>query len=90
MVVDPYKPPGASDESFEQMISEAATFLYHAAQRGFDVTLSLPRLTLRAAENEPARPLFRALALLEPAYEPVQQVLDRNSVLFSLGGRRAA
>jgi uncharacterized protein (DUF58 family) len=89
VVVDPYKPAAVSDERFEEMVSEAATFVWNAVQQNFDVTLSLPRVTLRARENEPASPLFRALALLEPVYEPVHQVLDRNSVLFSVN-RRAA
>jgi uncharacterized protein (DUF58 family) len=89
VVVDPFKPATVSEESFEAMISEAATFVWNAVQQNFDVTLSLPRATLRAREHEPASPLFRALALLEPVYEPVHQVLDRNSVLFSVN-RRAA
>lgn len=84
VVVDPYKPATVSDDGFEQMIAEAATFVWHAVQQNFDVTLCLPRVTLRARENEPASPLFRALALLEPVYEPVHQVLERSSVLFSV------
>jgi uncharacterized protein (DUF58 family) len=86
VVVDPYKPAGTSDDDFEEMIGAAATFLYHAARRGLDLTLSMPRLTLRARGNEPATPLFRALALLEPAFEPVHQILERNAVLFSVAG----
>lgn len=89
VVIDPYKPATVSDESFERMISEAATFIWNAVQQNFDVTLSLPRVALRTREHEPAAHLFRALALLEPAYEPVHQVLDRSSVLFSVN-RRAA
>ncbi len=89
VVVDPYKPATVSDESFEQMIAEASTFVWNAVQQNFDVMLSMPRLLLRAREHEPAGPLFRALALLEPVYEPVHQVLDRNAVLFSVS-RRAA
>lgn len=86
VVVDPYQPRGASEEAFEQLVSEAATFVFHAARRGMDVTLSLPRITVRAKEDESAAPLFHALALVEPAYEPVHQLLDHHSVLFSLGG----
>ena len=88
VVVDPYKPRGTSDDELEQMISAAATFIHQAATRGFDVTLSLPRVTIRAREKESAAPLFRALALLEPVYEPVHQILDRNSVFFSVAGGR--
>ena len=89
VVIDPFKPATASEESFEQMIAEAATFVWNAVQQNFDVTLSLPRVTLRARENEPASPLFRAMALVEPVYEPVHQVLDRSSVLFSVNRRVA-
>ena len=89
VVIDPYKPPTASEESFEEMVSEAATFVWNAVQQNFDVTVVMPRATVRAREHEPASGLFRALALLEPSHEPVHQVLDRNSVLFSVN-RRAA
>ena len=90
VVVDPYLPKGSDEEAFEEMIASAATFVYHAVADGFDVTLSLPRATYRAHERENASPLFRALALIEPAYEPVHQVVDRGTVLFTLGGRRDA
>jgi uncharacterized protein (DUF58 family) len=86
VVVDPYKPREVSDEEYETMISAAATFLFDAVKRGFDVTLSLPRVTVRAREAESATPLFRALALVEPIHEPVHQVLDRDAVLFSARG----
>ena len=64
VVVDPFKPRAASDDDFEQMVSEAATFVHEALRRGFDVVVSMPRLELRAPGE-----IFRALALLEPAYE---------------------
>ncbi|HEX7705306.1 MAG TPA: DUF58 domain-containing protein [Thermoanaerobaculia bacterium] len=85
VVVNPYRPPGTSDERFEEMISEAATFIFHAATRGVDITLSLPRVNVRARESESPEALFRALALLEPLHEPV--TLDgRNAVVFAVGG----
>ncbi|HVE73171.1 MAG TPA: DUF58 domain-containing protein [Thermoanaerobaculia bacterium] len=90
VVVDPYLPKGASEESFDEMVSEATTFVYHAARDGFDVTMSLPRATYRTREGEAASPLFRALALIEPAFEPVHQVVERNTALFTMGGRRDA
>ena len=90
VVVDPYKPKEVTEEAFEEMIEAAATFVYHSVQRGLDVTLSLPRVTLRTREHEPASPLFRALALLEPSYEPVHQLMERNTVLFSAAGGRHA
>jgi uncharacterized protein (DUF58 family) len=88
VIVDPYKPHGISDEEFEEMVSSAATLIFEAARKGYDVTLSLPRVTVRARPAEPAAPLFLALALLEPARERVHQVVDRGSVLFSVSGGR--
>ena len=90
VVVDPFLPKTAGEDAFEEMIAEAATFVFHAAGDGFDVTMSLPRATYRAREGEAASPLFRALALIEPAYESVHQVVDRHTVLFTLGGRHDA
>jgi uncharacterized protein (DUF58 family) len=87
VVVDPYKPRGTTDDEFEQLIATAATFIYDAARRGLDVTLSLPRMTIRARESESAAPIFRALALLEPAHEPLQQLFDRHAIVFSVSGR---
>ncbi len=84
VVIDPYRPRHVSSEQFEEMISAAATFLYDATGRGFDVTLALPRVDVRVRERQPAAPLFRALALLEPVYEPVHQPLDRDAILFSV------
>ena len=90
VVIDPYKPRGASEAEFEEMISAATTLLYFATKRGLDVTLSLPRITLHARESHGSTALFHALALLEPVHEPVYQPLDRDTVLFSLGGGHAA
>ncbi|HYR27369.1 MAG TPA: DUF58 domain-containing protein [Thermoanaerobaculia bacterium] len=86
VVVDLYKPRSVSDDDFESMITSAATLLYHAARRGLDVTLTLPRQTLRAREAEGATALFHALALVEPSFEPVHQILDRDTVLFTVSG----
>lgn len=88
VVVDPYKPRDVSDDEFEEMISGAATFIHQAVRRGLDVILSLPRTTVRAREGQNASPLFRALALADPVFEPVHQTLDRNTVYF--GARKAS
>jgi len=69
------------------MISAAATFLYESARQQLDLTLSLPRVTLHAHDLRSAAALFRALALIEPIYEPVHQTLDRNTILFAVGVR---
>lgn len=84
VVVDPYRPRESTDEELETMISDAATFVFHAIRRGLDVTLLLPRVALRTREAEGAAPLFRALALLEPIYEPVSLLIDRDAVVFSI------
>jgi uncharacterized protein (DUF58 family) len=90
VVVDPHLPKQGAPEEFEQMIAAAATFVWNAAREGFDVTLSLPRATFRARAGEATAPLFRALALIEPAFEPVYQAVDRSTVLFTMGGRHDA
>ncbi len=88
VVVDPFKPRGASHDEFEEMITAAATMIHHASQRGLDVTLSLPRITLHARESHGVTPLFHALALIEPIFEPVHQPLDRDAIFFSISGGR--
>ncbi|HVR38867.1 MAG TPA: DUF58 domain-containing protein, partial [Thermoanaerobaculia bacterium] len=89
VVVDPYKPRGVEDDVFEEMISEATTLVWDAVRRGLDVLLSMPRVTLRASEAQSAEPLFRALALIEPSHEQVEQMVDRNSAVFSLAAGRS-
>ena len=84
VVVDPYKSRSASDDDFEQMISEAATFIHDALHRNLDVMLSLPRATLRARASESSTPIFRALALLDPSHEPLIQTIDRHSMVFAV------
>jgi uncharacterized protein (DUF58 family) len=84
VVVDPFQPRAASDDDFEQMVSEAATFINEALGRGFEVLVSMPRLELRARGGDAVRAMFRALALLEPVYEPFAPLRDRNSVVFGV------
>ncbi|HEV7487936.1 MAG TPA: DUF58 domain-containing protein [Thermoanaerobaculia bacterium] len=83
IVVDPYRPPDVSEESFEEMISEAATFLDDALRSGLDVAFSIPHVTMRS-DREGAASMFRALALLEATREPVAQTVDRDSVIFTV------
>jgi uncharacterized protein (DUF58 family) len=90
VVVDPYRPRGVTDDQFEEMISAATTFIYHSLHRGLDVILTLPRVTLRAKEFEGAIGMFRALALIEPAYELVHQSIERGSVVFAVRRSDAA
>jgi len=88
VVVDPYKPRAVSADDFEEMISDAATFIFDAGARGFDVTLTLPRVDVHSREGQSAAPLFRALALLEAVHEPVEMLVDRGAVYFSVAGGR--
>jgi uncharacterized protein (DUF58 family) len=85
LVVDPFRPADVSEESFEEMISEAATFLDDALHRGLEVTFSIPHITLHSGHDGDVS-MFRALALLEAAREPVAQTMDRDSVIFSVAG----
>jgi uncharacterized protein (DUF58 family) len=87
VIVDPFKPHGVSEERFEEMISAAATFIHDAVDRGMDIKLSLPRVTVRARKEESASPLFRALALIEALHEPVHQQVERHAVVFSVNER---
>jgi uncharacterized protein (DUF58 family) len=83
IVVDPYRPRDASEETFEQMISEAATFLDDALRRDLEVAFSIPHMTIRS-DRDGAAAMFRALALLEASIEPVAQTVDRDSVIFTV------
>jgi uncharacterized protein (DUF58 family) len=83
IVVDPYLPKGVSEETFEEMISEAATFLDDALRSEMEVSFSIPHVTLRS-DRDGEGPMFRALALLESTREPVAQTVDRDSVIFSV------
>ena len=84
VVIDPYKPRGTSQEDFEEMISEAATFIFDAVRRQLDVVAVFPRATMSARGGTPATPIYRALALLDPVYEPVAAEIDRDTVVFAV------
>ncbi|MBK5259177.1 MAG: DUF58 domain-containing protein [Thermoanaerobaculia bacterium] len=87
VVIDPYRPARSSDDEFERMISAATTFVRESLLRGFDVILQLPRLTLRSKDAQGGHSMFRALALLEAAHEPIDQVAEPESIVFSLDRR---
>ena len=84
VVVDPYRPQGTSEEDFEDMVSAATSFVHQALQRGLDVILQLPRVNLRSKDAQAGHSMFRALALIEAAREPLHQASDRDAVVFSL------
>lgn len=85
VAVDPYRPRGTSDAAYEEMISEATTFILDAVDRGLEVIVTLPRITFQAGPQQTARPIYRALALLEATHEPAAQILERGTILFSVG-----
>jgi uncharacterized protein (DUF58 family) len=89
VVVDPNRPRHASDEEFEEMVSAATTFVHQALQRGLDVLLQLPRITLRSKDAQGGHSMFRALALLEATREPLHQATDRHAIVFSLAKEKA-
>lgn len=84
VAVDPYLPPGMEAESLEHLISEAATCIHDALERGHDVVLSLPRVTLRGTTSDAGREMFRALALLENVAEPTWFTAAGTTILFAL------
>lgn len=83
VVVDPYQPKDVSEETFEEMISEAATFLDEALRRELHITLSIRNMTLRS-DRDGAATMFRALAVLEATRQPVAQTVDRESIIFTV------
>ncbi|MFZ2491611.1 MAG: DUF58 domain-containing protein [Thermoanaerobaculia bacterium] len=85
VAVDTYKPISVSEADFEEMVSAAATYIFSANRRGIDVTLTMPRTTLRAREGQPANALFASLATVAPSFEPVHFTLERSAILFSVG-----
>ncbi|HUP47510.1 MAG TPA: DUF58 domain-containing protein [Thermoanaerobaculia bacterium] len=87
VLVDPYRPRGTTEDEFEQMVSEATTFVHQALSRGLDVVLQMPRVSLRSKDGQGAHSMFRALALVEPSAEPVHQAMVRNTVVFAVGER---
>ncbi len=84
VAVDPYRPRHVREQEFEEMISAAATFIHDAVGRGLDVVLTLPRVTLRATEAQSAYAIFHALALIEATHEPIHQIVDRDTVVFTV------
>ena len=84
IVVDPFKPRSASDEDFEEMISDAATAVDAALANDFEIVFSMPRVDLRARTRQQSIAIFRALALVQPHFEPVAQTIDRHALVFAV------
>ena len=86
VAVDAVIPAGATAEEFELMISEAASYLHHAISSRLEVVLHTPGGTIRGGGVAARRPVFEALALLEPAGEGWAQWSNPDTVVFSLRG----
>lgn len=84
VAVDTVMPTGATEQEFERMISEAATYLDHAITNHLEVVLHTPAGTIRGGGDAARRPIFEALALLEPAGEGWGRWTDPQTVVFSL------
>lgn len=82
---DPWIPPGVSDEQFERLVSEAATYVRDALERGWDVRLHLNRQVLFATPSERHR-LFEALAIVEPIVEAAIPHRGDGVYVFTLRG----
>ena len=86
VAVDSVMPPGATEEEFELMISEAASYLHQAMISRLEVVLHTPGGTIRGGGIAARRPIFEALALLEPAGEGWARWSSPDTVVFSLRG----
>lgn len=66
LTLDTYLPPGVPLSRFEEIVSEAATLVRDASASGADVTLHLPEATIQETPESGLRPIFEALALVDP------------------------
>lgn len=83
--LDPYLPHGVDKERFEELVSEAATLVRDAVARGSNIVLHMGGEEIREGLNEGPRPIFEALALVEPSRElldPPDYVV--GAIVFSL------
>ena len=69
--------------AFERMVSEAATLIFDALRRELDVIVSVPHVTLRS-DRDGSGAIFRLLALLQAAHEPVALPVERTSIIFNV------
>jgi uncharacterized protein (DUF58 family) len=84
VVVDPVLPDGRSVDAFEQMISAATTLIYESLGRKMDVSLLIGDRVWSTRTESSGRPLFEALALIEPLRFSVVPPLRRGTAIFSL------
>lgn len=84
LVIDPVLPAGAAVDAFEEMISAATTLIYASLDRRMEVTLRIADRIWSTRTESSGRPLFEALALVEPVRSSVMPPVERGAALFSL------
>jgi uncharacterized protein (DUF58 family) len=91
LVVDPHLPRGVSSDAFEELVSEAATAARDAYESGSEVILHLPGGAVTQGIGGSVRPLFEALALLDPTTDPsATPDYVAGGIVFSLRNEAAA
>jgi uncharacterized protein (DUF58 family) len=85
IAVDPILPPGATEDQFEEMVSEAATLVRDALDGQLDVSLHTPAGSVRGGGDGARRPMFEALALVTASDESWLEWTHPKTVVFSLG-----
>lgn len=68
--LDIYLPAGVPRNRFEELVSEAATVVRDAHASGTEVVLHLAEDEIRESAESGLRPIFEALALVEPSSDP--------------------
>jgi uncharacterized protein (DUF58 family) len=84
IAVDSVLPPDATEDQFEEMISQAATLVRDAIDAQLEVALHTPGGSVRGGGDGARRPMFEVLALLEPSGEGWAEWNDPHTVVFSL------
>ena len=90
LILDLYLPAGVPESRFEEIVSEAATLVRDAHAGGTEVTLHLGAGEIQETPDSGLRPIFEALALVEPSRDIVT-VPDyvAGAVVFSLRNEAA-
>jgi uncharacterized protein (DUF58 family) len=91
VILDTYVPRGLPGEAFEDLVSEAATAIRDALEGESEVILHLPGANVTPGHGNDARPLFEALALIEPTDDPgAAPDYVAGGIVFSLRDEAAA
>ncbi|MBI2215440.1 MAG: DUF58 domain-containing protein [Acidobacteria bacterium] len=88
---DPFMPSTDARERFEQIVSEAATAVRNALDRGYDVHFHLGRQASLVGQTDRGISAYEALALVEPQSETPTPFSGTGVILYSLrSGNRDA